>query len=70
MAEPKSTEAQRKETGGFSIKQGGMIVAGGSGPLADIGREATHYASVYRQDGLVQVRVWRHKSRAKTEAGK
>lgn len=47
------------EWGSFSIRQGGITVAGGSGPYEAIKREAAHYAAVYRQDGEVQVRVRR-----------
>jgi hypothetical protein len=55
-----------KQTGGFSVRQDGMVVASGSGPYEDIKREAAHYAAVYRQDGPVKVRVWKHKAK---EAG-
>jgi hypothetical protein len=51
------------EYGGFSIRQGGMIVAGGSGPYEAMRREAAHYAMMYRQDGPVKVRVWRNRKR-------
>ena len=54
------------ETGGFHVKQDGLVVAAGSGPIEDVRREAAHYAAVYRQDGPVTVRVWKHKRR---EAG-
>jgi hypothetical protein len=50
-------------TGGFSVRQDGMVVASGSGPYEDIKREAAHYAAVYRQDGPVKVRVWKHKAK-------
>lgn len=49
------------ETGGFHVRQGGQIVASGSGPMEDVRREAAHYAAVYRQDGPVTVRVWQNK---------
>lgn len=51
------------EHGGFSVKQGGIVVAGGSGPYEAIKREAAHYAAVYRQDGEVKVRVWKNRQR-------
>lgn len=52
------------ETGGFHVKQDGLVVAAGSGPIEDVRREAAHYAAVYRQDGPVTVRVWKHKRKA------
>ena len=55
-----------QQTGGFSVRQDGMVVANGSGPYEDIKHEAAHYAAVYRQDGPVKVRVWKHKAK---EAG-
>jgi hypothetical protein len=51
------------QTGGWHVRQGGQIVASGSGPLDAVRREAAHYAAVYRQDGPVTVRVWTHKRR-------
>lgn len=51
------------EWGSFSVIQGGMTVASGSGPHEDIRREAAHYAAVYRQDGPVKVRVRKLKPR-------
>lgn len=53
-------------TGGFSVKQGGMVVAGGSGPYLAVKREAAHYAMMYRQDGPVSVRVWKHRRKVAT----
>lgn len=53
--------------GSFSIRQNGVIVAGGSGPYEAIKREAAHYAAMYRQDGEVQVRVRRLPSRGQPE---
>lgn len=41
----------------FSVMQGGMEVASGSGPLADCIREAKHYAFIYNQDGPVKVYI-------------
>ena len=52
------------EWGSFSIRQDGMTVAGGTGPLASIRAEAAHYALVYGQDGPVRVTVRRLKPRA------
>lgn len=49
--------------GGFSITQGGIKVAGGSGPYKDMRREADHYAAIYRQDGPVKVRIWKNPKR-------
>lgn len=52
-----------EEYGSFSIWQGGEKVAGGSGPLEMVRREAAHYAAVYRQDGPVKVYVRKLKER-------
>jgi hypothetical protein len=49
--------------GSFSVIQGGLTVASGSGPYEAIQREASHYAAVYRQDGPVRVRVRKLKPR-------
>lgn len=43
------------ETREFRIKQGGMVVAGASGPRAF--DEAMHYSRVYSQDGDVTVQL-------------
>ena len=56
----------KAQTGGFHVRQDGQNVAAGSGPMDAVRREAAHYAAVYRQDGPVTVRVWKHKRR---EAG-
>ncbi len=41
----------------FELYQDGIMVAGGSGTvLADVRREALHYASVYAQDGPVKLK--------------
>ena len=52
-----------EEYGSFSIWQGGEKVAGGSGPLEMVRREAAHYAAMYRQDGPVKVSVRKLKPR-------
>ena len=57
IAFPLPCLADTTEWGSFSIIQGGMTVASGSGPLEQIRSEAAHYAAVYRQDGPVRVRV-------------
>ena len=62
MAE--SLPSAKIEYGGFSIKQGGIVVAGGSGPYEAIKAEASHYAAIYRQDGPVTVRVWKNRKKA------
>ena len=54
---------ETEEHGSFSIWQDGMKVAGGSGPLEAIRREAAHYAAMYRQDGPVKVIVRKLKPR-------
>ena len=54
------------EYGGFSIKQGGIVVAGGSGPYEAIKAEAEHYAAMYRQDGPVKVRVWKNRRKVRS----
>lgn len=54
-SEPKTTI----ERGSFTVCQGGMTVASGSGPYDDVKHEAAHYAAVYRQDGPVTVTVRR-----------
>lgn len=51
------------ETGGFSVWQDGLKVAGGSGPIEQVRREAAWYCAVYGQDGPVRVSVWKHKRR-------
>lgn len=58
-----SGEGRADERGSFSVRQGGVTVASGSGPYEDIKREAAHYAAVYRQDGPVVVTVRRIKPR-------
>lgn len=60
---PQNETTPEPEWGSFSIRQGGITVAGGSGPYEDIKREAAHYAAIYRQDGDVQVRVRRSPKR-------
>lgn len=47
------------EQGWFKVYQGGMEVAGGSGPYEAIKRQAEHYAMMYGQDGPVKVVVRR-----------
>jgi hypothetical protein len=42
-----------------------MKVAGGSGPLEAIKREAAHYAMMYSQDGPVKISVREIKPRKK-----
>jgi hypothetical protein len=49
--------------GYFEVKQGGVVVASGEGPMEDIGREALHYAMMYGQDGPVDVSVKEIKER-------
>ena len=46
----------------YTIKQGGIVVAAGSGPRSFVEREAAHYAIVYGQDGPVEMKI--RKSRA------
>jgi hypothetical protein len=46
----------------YTIKQGGIVVAAGSGPRSFAEREAAHYALVYGQDGPVEMKI--RKSRA------
>jgi hypothetical protein len=55
------------EWGSFSIRQDGITVARGTGPLASIRVEATHYAMMYGMDGPVRVTVRRLKPRAVLE---
>jgi len=57
MTEQNQPDSEAPERGSFSVRQGGITVASGSGPYEDIRREAAHYAAVYGQDGPVQVRV-------------
>lgn len=54
-----------EKQGSFSIWQDGMKVAGGSGPLEAIKREAAHYAMMYSQDGPVKISVREIKPRKK-----
>ena len=54
------------ERGSFTIWQNGMTVAGGSGPLEFVKREAAHYALMYRQEGPIKVVIRRHRPRRKT----
>lgn len=61
--DPTPATTPETEYGGFSIKQGGMVVAGGSGPYPAIMVEAAHYAAVYGQDGPVVVRTWKNRPR-------
>lgn len=58
------------EHGSFSIWQGGVKVAGGSGPWEAMKREAQHYAMIYRQDGPVRVTIRRLKPRKVSADGK
>jgi hypothetical protein len=58
-----SEEKRPVETGGFTVRQGGCIVASGSGPYEALLREAGRYASIYLQDGPVTVRIWKDKAR-------
>ena len=46
----------------YTIKQDGMVVAGGHAPKTEAQREAAHYALVYGQDGPVEITI--RKSRA------
>jgi hypothetical protein len=55
------------ERGSFTVRQGGVTVASGSGPYEDIKREAAHYAIICRQDGPVKVSVRRMKKRARAK---
>jgi hypothetical protein len=48
-----------QERGSFTVKQGGMTVASGTGTYEDVKREAAHYAMMYEQDGPVKVTVRR-----------
>lgn len=55
--------SEEPEYGSFKIMQGGIEVAGGSGPYPAIQAEAAHYAAVYAQDGPVKVRIWKNRRR-------
>lgn len=63
-----SDRAERTERGSFTVRQGGMVVASGSGPYEDIKREAAHYAMMYGQDGPVKVSVRKSKGAARAKA--
>ena len=56
-----------KEYGSFSIRQGGITVAGGSGPMEAVKREAAHYAMIYGLDGPVRVTIRKSKPRKQKE---
>ena len=59
-----------KEYGSFSIRQGGITVAGGSGPMESVMRQAAHYAMMYGQDGPVRVTIRKLKPRKQKEAAR
>lgn len=43
----------------MELTQGGIVVAGGSGPTERaVMEEAAHYAMIYGQDGPVDVMIW------------
>ena len=56
-----------KEYGSFSIRQGGITVASGSGPMESVKREAAFYAMIYGLDGPVRVTIRKSNPRKQKE---
>ena len=52
--------------GSFTVRQGGLKVAAGSGPWRDVQREAMHYAAVYGRDGPLTVTLRKLERRKRT----
>lgn len=54
----------------FSLRRGGVVVAGGSGPWPEIEATARHYALAYEKDGPVKLTIRRRKIKEATDASR